>query len=109
MGAHLTKWKVKLDAAKAKLDVKNAALQNKQKEHETAEQLSIANLKAVKLKLNSLLNQLTICANYSGKCQGLLVTKFKAGISVDTGYFASPAYRNIIAGLYAVLVKLKNY
>jgi hypothetical protein len=108
MGAQLTRWKTKLDAAKAKLDVKNAALQKQQKSYETGQQTSAADLKKIKPILNSLLTQLTVCANYAAKCHGLLVSKFNAD-KTDTGYFSTPTYRASASELYSYLVKLKSY
>jgi hypothetical protein len=106
--ALLGKWKDKLDAAKAKLDVKNAALQKQQQKYEALDQASSAKLKASKIKLKSLSDQLAVCANYADKCQALLVSKFKAESASNAGYFTSPAYKSAVADLNAYLDKIKN-
>jgi hypothetical protein len=109
MAAQLGRWKVKLDAAKAKLDVKNTALQKQQQKYEATEKSTAPKLKASKIILNGLFNQLTICANYAARCHESLARKFKTGSPSDDGYFSSPAYKSVIAVLYGDLVKLKTY
>jgi len=96
--AKLAKWKTSLDAAKAKLDVKNTALQNQDKKQQAANQVAADKKKASKVKLNGLLDQLTLCANYAAQCRELLTSKFKA--TPDPGYFGSPVYKSAIAELY---------
>jgi hypothetical protein len=101
--AKLAQWKTKLDAAKAKLDVTNAALQKQKQNSETAALAATDRAKASKTKLNSLLDQLTQCANYAAKCHALLVSKFSAPNTPDTGYFTSSVYKSAIAALYSAL------
>jgi len=107
--AQLSKWKDKLDAAKAKLDVKNAALQKQQQKGEALDQSSTAKLKACKVKLKGVVDQLAVCAAYAEKCRALLSSKFKVDVAINTGYFNSPEYRNALAALNALLDKLKSY
>jgi hypothetical protein len=109
MAAQLGRWKIKLDAAKAKLDVKNTALQKRQQKYEATEKSAAPKLKASKTILNGLFNQLTICATYAARCHESLASKFKTGLATDNGYFGSPAYKSTIATLYGDLVKLKTY
>jgi hypothetical protein len=102
-GAKLTQWKTKLDAAKTKLDVTNAALQKQKQNSETATKATTDKAKASKTKLNGLLDQLTQCANYAAKCHALLISKFSAPNTPDTGYFTTPVYKSAIATLYSAL------
>jgi hypothetical protein len=102
-GIKLGKWKIKLDAAKAKLDTDNAALQKQKQNADAAAQASADKLKASKPKLNALLDQLTICANYAWKCHELLTNKFNTPKSADDGYFSTPAYKGAIADLVATM------
>jgi len=107
--AQLSKWKDKLDAAKAKLDVKNAALQKQQQKGDALEQSSTAKLKACKIKLKGVLDQIVVCAAYAEKCRALLTSKFKVDVAVNTGYFNSPEYKNALVDLNALMDKLKSY
>ncbi|MFI5136415.1 MAG: hypothetical protein ACHQIM_01225 [Sphingobacteriales bacterium] len=105
-GIKLTKWKSKLDAAKAKLDVDNAALQKQKQNADAAAKTADDKLKVTKPKLNGLLDQLTICANYAWKCHELLMNKFNSPKTTDDGYFSTPAYKSAIADLVSAM-KLK--
>jgi hypothetical protein len=101
--AKLGKWKTTLDAGKLKLDGKNADLQKRKQKYEAADQTTTGKLNASRAKLKGLLDQLTLCANYAGKCRGLLGSKFNVPNSPDTGYFSSAAYKDTIAGIMSAL------
>jgi hypothetical protein len=105
-GIKLTKWKSKLDAAKTKLDVDNAALQKQKQNADAAAKTADDKLKVTKPKLNGLLDQLTICANYAWKCHELLMNKFNSPKTTDDGYFSTPVYKSAIADLVSA-TKLK--
>jgi len=107
-GAQLSKWKARLDAAKAKLDVKNAALQKQQQKYESTEQTSTAKLRACRINLKSILDELQLCAGYADKCRALQLNRFKDRAAPDTGYFTTPAYKSTVADLNAYLEKTKN-
>jgi len=106
-GIKLTKWKSKLDVAKARLDADNAALQKQKQNADTATKTADDKLKVTRPKLNGLLDQLTICANYAWKCHELLMNKFSSPKTTDDGYFSTPAYKSAIADLVSAM-KLKN-
>ena len=110
MGKQLAAWKIRLDAARAKLDIKNAALQKQQKKYEGDEQAATAKLKASKSKVYGILNQLTICANYAARCNGLLKPKTgPATGNTANGYFDTPEYKSAVSDMTATLQKLAAY
>jgi len=110
MGTQLVAWKTKLDAAKAKLDIKNAALQKQQKKYEADEQAATAKLKASKSKIYGILNQLTICASYAARCNGLLNPKTgPAPGNTSNGYFDTAEYKSAVSGLSAALQRLAAF
>jgi len=102
-GIKLTKWKAKLDAAKAKLDIDNAALQKQKQKSDAANQAITEKSKTANFKLNALLDQLTICANYAVKCHSILISKFSYPNTPDASYFSSPVYRSAIAELVSAM------
>ena len=109
MSAQLVKWEAKLNAAKAKLDVKNAALQKQQQKYTATESAATTRLKASKVRLTGILNQLTSCVAYAGKCKGLLTTKFNAGSTAVAGYFETAEYKSAFADMSAQLAQLKSF
>ena len=103
-------WETKLEAAKAKLDLRKAALQKQQKKYEADEQAATAKLKASKSKIYGVLNQLTICANYAARCNGLLKPKTgPAASNPGNGYFDTPEYKSAVSGLTAALQQLAAF
>lgn len=109
MGKQLANWKTRLDAAKAKLDVKNAVLNKQMQEYRAAEQGPIGRLKAAKVKLKAISDQLTTCAQYAQKCHALLNSKFGAPAAAYTGYFVSPEYQRALSGINLQLVSLQFF
>jgi hypothetical protein len=110
MSTQLGAWKTKLDGAKAKLDLKNTALQKQQKKYEADEQAATAKLKASKSKIYGILNQLTICASYAARCNGLLNPKTgPAPVSTANGYFDTAEYKSAVSGLSAALQRLAAF
>jgi hypothetical protein len=109
MATQLGKWKTRLDVAKTKLDVKNAALQKQQQKYTSSEEASVPKLKTCKTLLTSILNQLTSCAGYAGKCKGLLTTKFNAGSATAAGFFETAEYKGAVADISAELAGLRSF
>jgi len=110
IGKQLGTWETRLDAAKAKLDLKKTALQKQQKKYEADEQAATIKLKASKSKIYGILNQLTICANYAARCNGLLKSKTgPAAGNIGNGYFDAPEYKSSVSGLTAALQQLAAF
>jgi hypothetical protein len=109
MATQLTKWKTKLDAAKSKLDVKNAALQKQQQKYEPAEQAATLKLKPAKVALTNIVNQLNQCANYAAKYKSVLTAKSTSGATPVTGYFESAEYKSTVADLNNQLTNLRAF
>jgi bisphosphoglycerate-dependent phosphoglycerate mutase len=108
MAAQLTHWKIKLDAAKAKLDVKNAALQKQQQNYQAAETTATTKLKSLRPILSRLSDQLNTCESYAGKYHDVLFKKFNTGTAGENGYFGTPDYKTSSAGLKTQLMKLNS-
>jgi len=100
----LSNWKVKLDKAKAKLDVKNGTLLKQKTAYETAGQMAATKIKASGVKLKSIADQLSLCEKYAAQCHKLLVDKF--GGTDDAGYFSTTDYKNTKADLNTSIEKL---
>ncbi|HZY36158.1 MAG TPA: hypothetical protein VFE53_05890 [Mucilaginibacter sp.] len=110
IGTQLGTWKTKLDVTRAKLDIKNAALQKQQKKYEAEEQAATAKLKASKSKIYGILNQLTICASYAARCNGLLKPQTgPAAGNAGNGYFDTPEYKSAVTELTAALQRLAAF
>lgn len=106
--AVLGKWKARLDIAKGKLDAKNAALQKQQQKYTAAEQSAVNKLKGSRTRLTAILNQLTACAAYAGKCKALLKNKFYLGSISAPGIFETAEYKNTFSYLNAQLAQLRS-
>jgi hypothetical protein len=104
----LDTWKSNLDIAKAKLDAQRAILLDQKQQYDTANQSAADKLRASRLKLKGILDQLILCESYAQKCNKLLVAKFNYSGTSATGYFGTPVYKESIDDLNTNLEKLKS-
>jgi len=108
MGKQVGIWKTGLDAAKAKLDIKNAALNKQQQQYQAAEQGPIAKLKNAKEKLKTISSQLTMCEGYVQKCHNTL-SKLGEPATTDNSYFTTPDYKKALSDINLQLVSLQFF
>lgn len=109
MGKQLGDWKTRLDAAKAKLDVKNATLNKQQQQYQSAEQGATARLSAIKARLKDIQSMLNMCAVYAARCNSLLSSKFNQPALTYKGYFTSPEYKKAVSDVNLQLVGLQMF
>jgi len=108
MGKQVGTWKTRLDAAKAKLDIKNAALNKQQQQYQATEQGPIAKLKNAKENLKTISSQLTMCEAYVQKSHNML-SKLGEPATADNGYFTTPDYKKALANINLQLVSLQFF
>jgi len=108
MGKQVATWKTTLDAVKAKLDIKNAALNKQQQQYQAVEQGPIAKLKNAKETLKTISKQLTMCEAYVQKCHNTL-SKPGEPATADNGYFTTPDYKKALSDINLQLVSLQFF
>jgi hypothetical protein len=108
MGKQLGAWNARLNAAKAKLDMKNAALNKQQLQYRAAEKGPVTKLRDAKEKFKTIASELQQCAAYAQKCHDARIRLGEPSAAYN-GYFTTADYKNAVSDVNLQLVSLQFF